>query len=82
VGKGEPQERIRKAVAANIRSARRKAGLTQHELASRIGGTVTGQQVSRWERNETSPGYANIEAIALALGLTDAWFFTERDGSR
>lgn len=80
MSKGEAKERIRKTVAANIKIARTKKGLTQHELAKKIGGTVTGQQVSRWERNEMSPAYQNLEKLADVLGYTDAWFFTERSG--
>ena len=54
-------------VGTNIRTARRRAGMTQEELAAVIG--ARGMAVSRWERGETRP--RDGQEIALARVLFD-----------
>jgi transcriptional regulator with XRE-family HTH domain len=50
-----------------IRDARRAAGLTQAELAERLGTAQT--HVSRWERSWT-PDLLTLIRIAQALGMS------------
>jgi len=53
-------------IAEQIRAARIEAGLTQEQLAEKIG---SGQnRVSAWERGATSPNLSTLELIAAALG--------------
>ena len=49
-------------VAARLRTARRTAGLTQRQLADRLG--VESITVSRWERGVTSPSLPRLQRIA------------------
>lgn len=50
-----------------IKAAREKAGMTQKELADKLG--IPYQSVSQWERNTRNPKYDTIRRIATALGV-------------
>ena len=50
-----------------IRACRRKAGLTQEQLAEAVG--VSRQAVTKWEQNQSAPGTAHLMALAQALSL-------------
>jgi transcriptional regulator with XRE-family HTH domain len=50
-----------------IREARLKAGLTQTELASRLGRERA--QVARWETGGQEPSFANLTAAVEACGF-------------
>ena len=52
----------------NIACARKKSGLTQNDLASRVG--VSAQAVSKWERGNACPDIAILDEIANALGIS------------
>jgi transcriptional regulator with XRE-family HTH domain len=47
--------------------ARRRAGLTQRELADRIG--LRQATIARWERGDRQVGLEDVEAVAAACGL-------------
>ena len=51
-----------------IREARKKAGITQQQLAEKIG--IPYQSVSRWERDEGQPKYESVRRIANALRIS------------
>lgn len=53
---------------ANLKSIRKAAGLTQKEVAKRIG--LSPQAVSRWENNYTEPDMATVADLCLTLGCT------------
>ena len=53
-----------------IRSLREGAGLTQRQLAERIG--VTDKAVSKWETGRGQPDVTLVEPIAHALGVSVA----------
>ncbi len=55
-------------LAQNIRRLRLEQGLTQEELAERFG--VTGQAVSRWEREECYPDITLLPGLANLFGVT------------
>lgn len=55
------------SVGALVRSARADAGLTQQELADRLG--TTQSAVSRWEKSRDEPRLATLGAILAACGL-------------
>ena len=51
-----------------IREARRRAGLTQRELADRLG--TTQSAIARLERGRTEPSYERVVEAVRACGLT------------
>ena len=53
--------------ATVIRQARRRAGLTQGELAARAG--TTQSAVARWERGASRPTVERLESLVAACGL-------------
>ena len=52
----------------NIKNARKKAGLTQSELATAIG--VTQKEISRWETGTRTPQVETIASICKALNVS------------
>lgn len=50
-----------------IKAARKTAGITQAELASRIG--VPFQSISQWERDKRNPKMSTLRLIANALSI-------------
>ena len=60
-------------VATRVRSARRRAGLTQKELGKELG--VGSISVSRWERAVTSPSLARLQRMAEVTGTPLADLF-------
>lgn len=51
-----------------IAVARRKARITQSELAHSVG--VTAQAVSKWEQGRSCPDIAILDEVADALGIS------------
>lgn len=62
-------------IGANLRAARAAAGLTQRQLAERIG--TDSFQVSRWERGANRPQDETLTALADALSIDLAAFYAE-----
>ena len=54
-----------------LRRARERAGMTQHELARRVG-VAGGERVSMWERGAAQPRPELLPPLAAALGLAPA----------
>lgn len=65
------RQEFRKRVGGRIRDRRVALGMSQGQLARKLPGTVEGSQVSRWERGESFPTYANVIALARALGVSE-----------
>lgn len=63
-------------LAANVRDARKAAGLTQHELAIALG-RGDAMTVSRWERGEHKPSDESLLALARVLDRPVAWFYVD-----
>lgn len=51
-----------------LRELREAAGLTQQQLAERVG--CRWLAVSRWERGEREPGWGQVNALCEALGVS------------
>lgn len=51
-----------------IADVRRSMGLTQNDLAMRVG--ITAQAVSKWEQGKSCPDIAILDEIADALGIS------------
>lgn len=64
-------------MATRIRMARLRAGLTQGQLAERIG--VTRSAVANWEiSTRPKPNVANLVAIAIETNASFEWIATGR----
>lgn len=53
--------------ATLIRIARRRARVTQVELARRLGKSQT--EIGRWERGDVTPSFETVQRIVRACGL-------------
>lgn len=62
-----------------IREARLKAGLTQTELAERLGRERA--QVARWETGGQEPSFANLSAVVEACGFALQVEIAEREAT-
>lgn len=67
--KGAPtQEREKMNLGENIKKARKAAGVTQKQLAERMG--VYQKDVSRWENGEHAPSIELLAGICKALRVS------------
>lgn len=55
-------------LGANIKRARKDAGVTQKELAERL--QVYQKDISRWENNELTPNALTLARICKELGAS------------
>jgi transcriptional regulator with XRE-family HTH domain len=62
------EERRKMNIHENIKNARKAAGVTQKELAEKIG--VYQKDISRWENGERTPGVDALASICRALGVS------------
>ncbi|RMG32499.1 MAG: XRE family transcriptional regulator [Gammaproteobacteria bacterium] len=68
-------------IAARIAEARTRAGLSQSELARKLG--IRPQSVQGWESGATAPRARRIAQIAEVLGVPETFFFeSPSDSSR
>jgi transcriptional regulator with XRE-family HTH domain len=63
-------------LGSRIRQARRQSGLSQSQLALKIGAHVT--SVSDWERGVNEPSVRHMTSIAEATGKKLDWFVESR----
>ncbi len=54
-------------ISENIKKERKKAGMTQKELAEKLG--VYQKDISRWETGERTPSIRNIYRICEVLDI-------------
>ncbi len=59
---------MEKTMGKRIAEGRKKLGLTQDQLAERLG--ITAQAVSKWENDLSCPDIATLPALADILGVT------------
>jgi ribosome-binding protein aMBF1 (putative translation factor) len=69
--------RIRKTIAVRIHDARLDAGLTQVELAARLG--KRDKEVNRWEHAHRMPSHASRELLAAALDIPLTRLYPEQE---
>jgi transcriptional regulator with XRE-family HTH domain len=69
---------MNKLLAARIRQARKNAGLSQSQLAGKIGAHVT--SVSDWERGRNAPSARHLLSIAEATGTEINHFMARGKG--
>lgn len=70
---------IETIVAENIAAARKARKLTRRALAAEMDGRVDPLAIYRWEKAGVLPNAPNMQALADALGVTVAWFYTDHD---
>ena len=61
------------SIGSNIRTARKRLGITQEELASSLG--VTAQAVSRWESETGLPDISMVVPLSKTLSVTTDFLF-------
>lgn len=59
---------MRSTFGDNIKHERKMCGLTQTQLAEKMG--ITQQQLSQWECNKFEPTVSSIVALAKALDVS------------
>jgi transcriptional regulator with XRE-family HTH domain len=64
--------------ATLIQQARRRAGLTQAELAGKVG--TTQSAVARWERGASRPTVERLQSLVEACGLELQLGLAQRNG--
>jgi len=69
-GKSDIQKTLALKIGACLSACRKREGVTQGELAERIG--VDTETVSRFERGVTMPSLATLQMLAVALNTTMA----------
>lgn len=62
---------------ARIKAARKAAGMTQAELATKLG--ISFQSVAQWENDLRNPKYETLQKIANALGITVLYLMSDPD---
>lgn len=66
-------------IGARVRARREELGLTQAEVARRMPGTTTSDQLSRWERGKHQP--QNLDSLAEALEVDVSYFYAPAPAS-
>jgi transcriptional regulator with XRE-family HTH domain len=77
---GATRDRVDQAIGARIRARRMALGLSQSDLARKIG--VTFQQVQKYERGTNRVAGSRLVAVGDALGVTLGWMVGEESGGR
>ncbi len=73
--KRQPKQERDPLLDRKIREARHRAGLTQQQLARKVG--VTRRAVSLWEAGSRTPGWHLMIRISNATGRPLAWFLVD-----
>lgn len=68
------------AIGRNIRNLRKKAGMTQEELAEKL--YTTRQTISNYETGKSEPDFETLRKIAEAFGIETADLLTDQQHSK
>jgi transcriptional regulator with XRE-family HTH domain len=71
---------LEQSIGARLRARRRQLGLSQSDLAERLG--VSFQQVQKYERGANRIAASSLVAAAEALSTTVAWLVGEEGAGR
>lgn len=70
-----------RTIGERIRERRKKLGMTQKQLADKLG--VKYQTVQAWELNSRNPKLETVEKLASALGVSSGWLvYGDEDSSQ
>lgn len=69
---------VPQTIGANLRAARIRKGLTQHQLSIAAG--TQAFQVSRWEKGRHRPKDEMLVSLGDVLGMSLADFYAEPEG--
>lgn len=69
--------KLDRGIGPRIAEARHAVGITQEELASRIGATQ--RAVQSWEIGARHPRLDSLRSLATALDRDISWFYAEPD---
>lgn len=58
-------------ISERLKSARKRAGLTQRELGEAVG--ISAQAIAQWEQGQTAPSNSNALKVAQATGVSAQW---------
>lgn len=75
-------ESLNTLIGKEIKRERKRADLSQADLAHRMGGKCHPQTVSDWERGESNISLGKLEEIAAILGVPGTALLPKRDGAR
>lgn len=64
----EAEAKRRRAVGARIKARRKQMGLTQAEVAQKLG--IASQSVTNYESGKTDPSIRNLIALSAVLGVS------------
>ena len=67
-------------IGAKVKELRVQKGLTQEELADRVG--VSRQAVSKWESGTADPSTSNLLALAKLFGISAEELLREAAGTQ
>ena len=62
------QEDLKAVIARNIADLRRRAGMTQQDLAAKL--NYTDKAISKWERGESAPDILTLVSLAEVFDVT------------
>lgn len=68
INKANIKKNLANKISASLSAHRKHAGLTQGELAEKIG--VETETISRFERGATMPSLITLQMLAITLGTT------------
>jgi transcriptional regulator with XRE-family HTH domain len=72
-------DELRRVIGANVRLARRGAGMSQEDLIEAVDGLFVRQQLSTWENGHKQPRETTLARIGSVTGRSLAWFYEPHD---
>ena len=73
-------DELKETLAANLVRCRKRAGLTQAEVAEKL--NYSDKAVSKWERGEGLPDLAVLVRLADLYGVTLDYFVSAHEGEK
>ena len=68
---------IMRTQGERIKKLRKSKGVTQRELANRLG--ISEQAISKWEKNLSNPSTKNLLQISKIFGVSITYFYQDEE---